>query len=209
MKKKKTSIKPNLLLETIKIENGRICNLEYHNRRFNRSRRDKFGIETSLDLGTAIHIPSDLVDGVFRCRVLYKRDIEKIEFVPHIPFAAGSLKLVFRDDIDYSVKYADRELLMRLFEKRGDCDEILIVKNGFITDTSISNIAFRKGQGSWVTPDTPLLNGTMRMHLMETGQITEAPVYLEDLNKFSGAKMINCMMDLENTAMIEMVNIRR
>jgi len=196
-----------LLLETIKIENGRICNLEYHNRRFNASRWVKFGIKYRLDLASVIQIPADLGEGVFRCRVLYKRDIEKIEFVQHKPFAAGSLKLVFWDDIDYSVKYADRELLMRLFEKRGDCDEILIVKNGFISDTSISNIAFRKGEGKWVTPDTPLLNGTMRMYLLETGQLTEVSLRPEDLQNYSGAKMINCMMDLESAPLIEMANI--
>jgi len=196
-----------LLLETIKIEDGRICNLEYHNRRFNASRLEKFGIHSLLDLGSLIQIPSDLGKGIFRCRVLYKREIESIEFVQHRPFAADSLKLVFWDDIDYSVKYADRELLMRLFEKRGNCDEILIVKNGFITDTSISNITFRKDKGSWVTPDTPLLNGTMRMHLLETGQITEASLRPEDLKNFSGAKMINALMDLETSSLIEMANI--
>ncbi len=196
-----------LLLETIKIEHGRIFNLEFHNRRFNDSRRVKFGINSRLDLATVIQIPADLGEGIFRCRILYKEDIEKIEFVQHKPFAASSLKLIYRDDIDYSVKYADRELLLSLYEIRGESDEILIVKNGFITDTSISNIAFRQDEGSWVTPDTPLLNGTMRMYLLETGQITEAPIRPENLNTFSGAKMINAMMDLETASLIEMGNI--
>ncbi len=196
-----------LLLETIKIENGEIRNLEYHNFRFNSSRKEKFGIIPELDLSSVIKIPSDLGSGIFRCRILYSREIEKIEFIPHKPFAAGSLKLVYSDDIEYSVKYSDRNLLISLHEKRGDCDEILIVKEGFISDTSISNIAFRLKNGSWVTPDTPLLRGTMRMHLLETEQITEDSIRPEDLKQYSGAKMINCMMDLDTSPLIPMDNI--
>ena len=209
-----------LLLETIKIKNGEIRNLEYHNRRFNSSRREKFGdagemdagaadpaTGDDIDLGSVITIPSELGSGVFRCRVLYRKEIEKIEFVPHEERMVKSLKLVHSDDIDYSLKYADREFLKSLFELRKNCDEILIIKNGFITDTTISNIVFRHPDGSWVTPDTPLLNGTMRMHLLEAGRITEAPVQPGDLGNFTGAKMINCMMGLETGPVIEMSRI--
>jgi 4-amino-4-deoxychorismate lyase len=204
-----------LLLETIKIENGEIRNLEYHNRRFNSSRRESFGsagemdagADNDIDLGSVITIPSELGSGVFRCRVLYRREIVKIEFLPHEDRMVKSLKLVHSDDIEYSLKYADREFLKSLFELRENCDEILIVKNGFITDTSISNIVFRLPDGSWITPDTPLLNGTMRMNLLEAGRITEAPIRPGDLGGFTGARMINCMMGLDTGPVIEMNRI--
>ena len=230
-----------LLLETIKIEDGQIRNLEFHNRRFNSSRMALFGsagkadpdygdhadlsslitVPGSLtgpendqgnadhaDLSSLITVPRDLGAGIFRCRVLYRREIEKIEFIPHQPRIVRSLKLIEADEIDYSLKYADRSMLELLFARRGNCDEILIVKEGFITDTSIINIVFRQKDGSWATPDTPLLNGTMRMHLLESGQITEAPIRPEDLPAFTGAKMINCMMDLKTAPLIEMVEIK-
>ncbi len=232
-----------LLFETIKIENGQIRNLDYHNRRFNSSRRALFGNAgpdsppdpTGLtgdpgindkadpadvtvpvdypdngyhaDLSSLIPVPGDLDPGIFRCRVLYGREIKKIEFHPHRTRIIRSLKLLSSDQINYSYKYADRSLLDSLFEQRAGCDEILIVKNGFITDTSISNIIFRLTDGSWVTPDTPLLNGTMRMYLLESGRITEASVRPKDLPAFTGAKMINCMMDLDTGSLIEMKHI--
>jgi 4-amino-4-deoxychorismate lyase len=144
---------------------------------------------------------------VFRLRVLYREEIEKTEFIPHVDRTASSLKLVSADDFDYSYKYADRRLLESLFEQRGECDEILIVRKGFITDTSISNIVFRRTDGAWITPDTPLLKGTMRMLLLESGAISEIPVRPEDLGNYSGAKMINCMMGLDSAPLIEMENI--
>jgi len=196
-----------LLLETMRIHNGEIWNLDYHNRRFNSSRREICGINQIVDLGSLVDIPEDLGSGVFLCRLLYRQEIEKVEFIPHKKRTIRSLKLVKADKIDYSYKYADRKLLESLFEQRAECDEILIVKNGFITDTSISNIVFRQANGSWVTPDTPLLNGTMRMFLLETGKISEAPVMPGDLKTFKAAKMINCMMDLDDGPVIEMHRI--
>lgn len=54
-----------------------------------------------------------------------------------------SLRLVAADDeLDYHLKYADRSALARLLQRRDDCDEILIVRDGAITDTSYSNVAF-------------------------------------------------------------------
>ena len=215
-----------LLLETIKIEDGEIRNPEYHNRRFNASRRALFGdnpatvlpgksgssgasqgIWDPVDLSTLIKVPPDLASGIIRCRVLYRQEIEKIEFIPQVDRVVHCLKLVEANDIEYFHKYADRRIFESLLEKRGDCDEILIVKNGFITDTSISNIVFRRTDGSWVTPDTPLLNGTMRMFLLQTGKISEAAVTPADLGNFTAAKMINCMMDLDSGPVIEMHRI--
>ena len=94
-----------------------------------------------------------------------------------------------------------------LFDKRGDCDEILIIKDGYITDTSISNIVFRLPDSWWLTPVTPLLEGTMRTFLLESGQIAEAILRPEDLPLFTEARMINCMMDLESSPAIQIDRI--
>jgi 4-amino-4-deoxychorismate lyase len=88
----------------------------------------------------------------------------------------NSLKLVdVCSDFDYHLKFADRSALNSLRELRGDCDEILIVKNGYITDTSYSNVVFTDGQ-HFVAPSTFLLPGTMRASLLNWGLITEATI---------------------------------
>jgi 4-amino-4-deoxychorismate lyase len=159
------------------------------------------------DLSVLVEIPVDLGAGTFRCRVIYGNKIDRIEFVPHEERIVRSLKLVHDDDIEYSFKYADRGALEALFEKRGNCDEILIIKNGYVTDTSISNIIFQNRDGHWITPDTPLLNGTMRMYLLESGLITQDTIRPGDLHTFEGAKMINCMNGLDGGPIIEMNRI--
>jgi 4-amino-4-deoxychorismate lyase len=165
------------------------------------------GIQESLDLATIIKLPDDLGDGTYRCRVLYGQEIDEIQFIPHQSRMFQSLRMIPCNDINYGYKYADRTKLEELFEMRGDCDEILIIKDGYITDTSISNIIFRQPDGWWLTPVTPLLKGTMRTYLLETGQIAEAVIRPEDLPLLTDARMINCMMDLESGHVIEMDRI--
>ena len=196
-----------MLLETIKIENRLICNLEWHNARLNNSRNTLLGLQESLDLSTIIKLPDDLGDGTYRCRVLYGQEIDEIQFIPHHSRLVKSLRMIHCNNINYGFKYADRSRLEELFEMRGECDEILIVKEGYITDTSISNIIFRQSDGRWLTPVTPLLQGTMRTYLLETGQIAEAVIRPEDLPLFTEARMINCMMDLESSPAIQMDRI--
>ncbi len=196
------------MLETIRIENSQICHLAWHNARLNRSRQALLGTNDIIDLGDHIRIPEDLGTGTYRCRVLYGREIDEVQFHPHRARAVRSLRLIQSDDISYEHKYADRKKLEELFELRGECDDILIIKKGFITDTSVSNVIFSHPDGRWLTPSTPLLKGTMRTYLLDTGRIAEAFLGPEDLSELTGAKMINCMMDLDSSPVIEMKNIR-
>jgi 4-amino-4-deoxychorismate lyase len=198
----------SLLLETIRIENGQIRNLRWHNARLNRSRRDLLGRQDTLDLADHISPPPEFMEGTCRCRVLYGRDVEEVQYHPHRLQPVRSLKIIQCEDLDYAHKYADRKRLGELFEMRGDKDEILIVQKGLVTDTSISNIALLDRDGTWVTPDAPLLRGTMRECLIDLGLLTERKVRVENLPAYREARMINCMMDLENGHVIAMDCIR-
>lgn len=44
----------------------------------------------------------------------------------------------------------DRTQLDELFSKRENCDEVIILKNGIVTDTSIANIAIFY-ENTWIT----------------------------------------------------------
>ena len=105
------------------------------------------------------------------------------------------LRLVVCDDIDYAYKSADRRRLETLFAQRGEADEVVIVKNGLLTDTSYSNIALFDGS-QWVTPRQPLLRGTMRQSLLDAGVLTEQDIKAEDWNHFRQVSLINAMMPL-------------
>ena len=159
----------SLLFETIRICNGEPFNLVLHEQRLNLSRRKLFGSTGGISLARHIRIPDDCRSGAYRCRVIYEESIISTEFMPYLPASVRTIKIVTADDIDYSLKYLDRTCLTGLID-RNAADDVLIVKNGRVTDTSYSIIVFTDGR-QWLTPDTPLLRGTMREKLLLEGTI--------------------------------------
>lgn len=196
----------SLFLESIKLENKQFFNLDLHQQRLNETRKAFFGLQNDLNLHQIIQLPDYLTNELYKCRVLYAQDIEKIEFQPYQVRKIESLKLVESNTIDYSFKFADRKLLNDLFAQKGDCDDILIIKNGQITDTSYANIAFWNGK-NWLTPAKPLLNGIQRQKLLQENKIIAADLCVEDLKYFQKAKIFNAMLDWENAMEILIENI--
>lgn len=117
-----------------------------------------------------------------------------------------SLLLVVDDVIEYGFKFQNRVALQQNFEKRGNADEVLIVKEGLITDTSYANVVFWDGS-QWATPDKPLLKGTKRAQLLREGVIVEQKIRVEDLGAFTYVRLINAMLDFESTPVIEIRQI--
>lgn len=194
-----------LLFETIKINDGRPENILFHNRRMNGSRKALFGCDVPVDLNEIITVPAEHRSGKRKCRVVYSERIQKISFEAYPGKTIRSLKIVRCDDIEYPHKFRDRERLSALYGMRGPCDEILIVKDNRVTDTSISNIAFFDGS-RWVTPRTFLLQGTKRAQLISDGTIIESDITEADIASFSKASLINAMLDL-GEATVEIDNI--
>mgnify|MGYP001590031035 CR=1 FL=1 len=186
-----------LLLETIKIENGKPCNLCFHNLRFNNSRKELFGCRDFLKLENIIKVPSEFNNGLYKCRLIYSDTVKKLEFLPYHKRKIKSLKVVVCDNIEYNYKYENRECLNELLELKQNCDDILIVKNKKITDTSFSNVVFSDGK-KWITPSTPLLKGTKREKLLSDGKIVQDEIKVNDLKYFQKAALINSMLDLED-----------
>lgn len=153
-----------LLLETIKIEEGTVFNLDYHQKRCDSSRQKLYQSTDSLDLSDILIPPQK---GLYRCRVVYADKIKSIEYIPYSPKKIFRLKIV-PSTITYDLKYANRDLLDKLLAQYPEVDEIMIEKNGYITDTTFTNIAFFDGT-HWITPLHPLLHGTMRQKLIDEG----------------------------------------
>ncbi len=185
-----------LLLESIKLQNKTLQNIEYHNARFNSSRADLFNIHETLKLEELIIIPDNLTNEIYKCRVSYSDTIKIIEFEKYSPKAVNSLKVIVCNEIDYNYKYADRSKINELYSRREDCDDILIVKNGLVTDTSFANIVFWDGD-KWLTPSTPLFKGTARARLLDQQKIFESEIRRDDLSRFAKARIINAMIGLE------------
>ncbi len=196
------------LLETIKVENGKLVNLPCHQERMDRARCEFLGLKDSLLLETILDVPEYAEKGVYKCRVSYGASIGIIEFIHHIPKRVKTLKLIIDNEIDYTYKYSDRSHLQRLLSLKGNCDDILIAKNGLISDTSFSNIVFSNGK-NWFTPDQPLLKGTKRGTLLKTGKIKSKRIKTDDIQKYSTFALINALMDLDDGSNYPIENIVR
>ncbi len=186
----------NTLLETIKIENGLINNIEYHQKRFDNSREKLFNTKEKINLEDIIIPPKS---GLFRCRILYDKDIKTIEYLPYTAKTFRNFKIT-DSNIDYSFKYVNRSELDELRAKYSDFDEVIIEKNGLVTDTTISNIAFFDGQ-NWITPSSPLLNGTMRAKLIDEGFLKTKDIKANEIKNFTKFALINAMIgfrEIEN-----------
>jgi len=179
-----------LLLETIRIEDGEVHNLIYHQRRMDQSRAALFPHASTLNLADHLDIPQER--GCFRCRVLYAEDIVSIQYLPYKPKPIERLKIV-PSNIDYRYKYADRHALEQLLQENPHADEIIIEKEGLLTDTTIANIALFR-EGKWYTPKTPLLEGTMRQKLLDEGLLHPKNIASSEIKHYSLVALMNAMI---------------
>jgi 4-amino-4-deoxychorismate lyase len=186
--------------------NGAILNREYHSLRFKQSYQNFYWKRPEFDLFEGIEIPHNHKNGRFKLRISYNQNDKNHTLQPYQERRINSLKIVHNDAIDYALKFEDRSLLNSLFEKRMQCDDILIVKNGWLTDSLYANLSLWDGQ-KWYTPKTCLLKGTKRMKLLETKEIQEASLQLKDLKKFIGFQLINAMLDFRPDVFLPIKNI--
>ena len=106
-----------------------------------------------------------------------------------------------------ALKYADRDELNRLYEMRGDCDDIIIVKNGMLTDASSANITFLKN-GRWYTPAKPLLQGTARARMISEGKLSVLNITADNISDFEAVRLINAMLPFDNQPLIPVSSIK-
>ena len=178
-----------LILETIKIENGKIFNLSYHQKRFDKSRQDLFNTSSIINLTSLIKAPSE---GLYRCRIVYNENIRTIEYIPYKEKEIQSLKVI-SSDISYAYKYENRDMFNTLLQKNSEVDDIIIEKEGYLTDTTIANLAFYDGS-HWYTPKRPLLEGTMRAKLIHEGFLYKKEIKSSEISKYKKVALMNAMI---------------
>lgn len=185
-------------VETIRMCQGRAERLALHAARMERTMQHFFPTAPTISLDQVEeYIYNNNVyaaeSGVMKCRIVYDRQILSISIEPYKVRDVGSLKLVDGKDISYSYKSSDRKHLTQLFAQRGNADDVLIVKDGLLTDTSIGNVALLV-QGEWLTPAKPLLKGTRREALLQEGIIKEATLKPSDLQNCNSIMVFNAMI---------------
>jgi len=187
------------LLETICCQDGLPLHLEYHQERLNGALQT-LGSKKRYELSELLEVPSN---ELLRCRFLYSNNGFEVSYIPYTKRTINSLQLLEAPDLKYDLKYANRDALNTLFEQRDISDDILIVQDGYVKDTSIANIAFFDGE-KWLTPKEPLLKGTTRARLLKEKKIFSHPIKVDEISCFKGFALMNAMIgfDIINNGII-------
>jgi 4-amino-4-deoxychorismate lyase len=193
-------------IESIKIEDSKIFLLDLHQTRIN----DTFA---NLEKENTINLENifkglDYDDkGLLKLRIVYDLDGNfKTQIIPYAISEIDDFELVTNNSVDYSFKYENRKELDEMKQK-SKAGEIIIVKNNSITDSSLSNLLFKKGK-EWFTPSTFLLNGVQRQHLLKEKKIKETEITIQNISNFSHFKLINSMIDFDNAPVYTIEKIK-
>lgn len=181
-------------IETIKLLNGKFYRLELHQNRMNKVFEDHFKDDEKICLAEYVHASSFPKNGLYKCRIVFDSTIRKLEYIPYEMRKIRSLRLLETDIDTLPYKKEDRSNLNDAFAKREHCDDVLLIKNSLLTDTSFCNIALFDGH-TWVTPRIPLIYGVNRAQLLAEGKIIEKDIKMDELANFSSLRLFNAMVE--------------
>ena len=183
-------------IESIKIEDKKIFLLDLHQKRVDDTFAH-FGKETSINLAEIFKNLEHDEDGLYKLRISYDLDKNfRTQLIPYAISEISNFQLVVNNIYDYSFKFEDRKELEKML-RQAKSSEIIIVKNNHITDSSFSNLLFKKGK-EWFTPSTYLLNGVQRQYLLKNKKIMEAEITLQNIAEYSHFQIINAMNDFDD-----------
>ncbi len=180
--------------ETIRVDNGSIQNLNLHLKRMHETCSEAYGNFLHENIFDGIQLPEN---GIHRLNIWYNGVDTEIKISLYEPVPINTVALISCEpDFDYRRKYTNRDVLNNLLKSAPGADEIIIVKKGMITDTSKANIVFEKN-GKYYTPDTFLLNGTMRQFLLKEGKMIEKAICKADICSYEKIYFINALNPIE------------
>jgi len=194
-------------LETICILDGVPRHLEWHQQRIDSTFRFCMPQAVPFQLESALSLYDLPKAGKLKCTLQYDTEIKDATIALYPSRTFHHLQLFeIPSGYDYRFKFADRCTMNELFSKKGNADDILMTRGGWITDTSIANIAFRKND-RWYTPSNPLLAGTAWKRLVADGLLIPRPIHQTDLHQMDGFKVVNAMNDWEEVEEMSCGNI--
>ena len=193
---------PSELVETMCLTDGAVVRWHFHLARMQAACQALGWRDISEDLpelwaATSAQMSEDGRQGRTMARIVYGAEgIRSITFQSYAPRLVRSLRLVEANHVDYALKSTNRKVITECFDQRNGCDDVLMVRDDLLTDTSIANIAlWHEQHRRWYTPARPLLRGTHRAFLLRAGTIFEdSALTLDRLSEFSRIRLFNAML---------------
>ena len=181
-------------VESIKLKDGVFYRLQLHQQRVNKAFEAFYPTREPIDVVETLFQTVFPQEGVYKCRLVYDSDLQSLDIAPYVRREIRSLKLVETTQESLPYKQEDRTEFNAAFAQRGGCDDVLLVKDGLLTDTSYCNIALYDGE-NWYTPRTPLLYGVNRMQLLSDGKLMEKDIKASELMNFQYISLFNAMIE--------------
>jgi len=161
----------------------------------------------NLELINLIKVPEENSSGIVKCRFLYGAANDySIHCTPYHKRHIEVLHLVNGNHLQYALKWANRDDINKLMKGMASDEDIPITLDGQITDTSYCNVAFKRG-GKWITPEFPLLKGTQRALLIDTGVLKIGNIRTEDLFRYASIRLFNAMIPWEEAIELDINSI--
>ena len=179
-------------IESLAYQDGDYPLIKWHQKRVNETFKEFFSDTKPFDLNSIL--PSPRSNGLQKIRLVYDQKSTQVEVIPYQKKKISGLIMIEANDINYAFKCADRSSLESLFEKRGASDDILIIKNGYITDSYYANVCFWDGV-KWYTPTTYLLNGVRRQYLLDKKLLEERLIKASDIKHYQKISLFNALID--------------
>lgn len=181
-------------IETIKLCHGKFYRIELHQKRLETVFAHFFPENNPFQIEELLCKFDFPTTGLFKCRILYSEIALNVTFEPYHLRSIQSLKLIVVESSLQNFKSENRAVIQSAFEKRENADDILMVVDGNITDTSYANVALLKAN-RWYTPEKPYLEGTQRSALLHEAQIHAMEIKAHDLHQFEKIRIFNALIE--------------
>ncbi len=193
----------SLLFETIKIQNGKPQNVEYHIRRVAKSREILFGMSNIIDFVEFIDNFRVGEDKIYKLKVVYNQKIMDYQLIQYSIIQKNEIIFIDKPYLNYALKYLDRRELEEIELQLAKHEIGIITKNGYLTDVTYANVVLFDGI-NYVTPAMCLLEGTKRAKLISEGKIIPKMIHINDLHSYKYLQIINSMIDLEDKVIVSL-----
>ncbi|MDG2396320.1 MAG: aminotransferase class IV [Flavobacteriaceae bacterium] len=195
------------LFESIRIKDGKGFLLEYHQLRMDFSYKKYYNKKNPWRLDFILKSLKVPIKGIYKLRIKYSELFYKCDFVKYKCLKIHSLKCIDIGDYEYSLKYVDRAFIEKKYKMKSEYDDILMIRNGFITDTSYCNIILSDGS-NWFTPENPLLKGIQRENLLNKNKIFEREIRKSEIYLYREFVLVNSMIKFDDFKPISIKKIK-
>ncbi len=180
--------------ESIKITDGQLFRIGNHQKRVNRTFIIHFPELKPFSVAEVLKNSELPSEGTFKIRISYDENETTTEIQPYTARKISTLKLVDINSLPSFFKSEMRDVIHEAVTRKEDCDDIIMVNNGLLTDTSYANIALFDGKG-WCTPGKPFLYGSHRDFLLDNGEITEKDIPANEIFNYQKIRIFNGMVE--------------